>query len=131
MCDASTDPANTGSLNRPNVVASAGNPNISRSERTLDRWFNTDAFVANNDFEFGNAGRNILLGDNLLNWDFAIYKRFRITEALALQFRFESFNFTNTPTFGFPTSQFGNNTFGEVSGASRPRNNQFGLKLIW
>ncbi|MCY4534188.1 MAG: hypothetical protein OXB91_02405, partial [Bryobacterales bacterium] len=95
------------------------------------RWFNTDAFERNNDFEYGNAGRNILLGPGVANWDFAVYKRFWITEGHSLQFRFESFNFTNTPLFGFPNSEVGNNNFGRITGAGRPRNLQFGLKYIF
>ena len=91
----------------------------------------SDAFAKNNDFEFGNAGRNILFGPGLVNWDFAVYKRFSITEGHSLQFRFESFNFTNTPQFNFPNSQVGNNNFGRITSAGRPRNLQFGLKYIF
>ncbi len=122
------DPANTGNLNRPNVV---GDPHLPRGQRDPERWFNTDAFVPNNDFEYGNAGRNILLGPGLANWDFAVYKRFEIMEGHSLQFRFEAFNFTNTPVFGFPNSQVGNNNFGRITGAGRPRNLQVGLKYIF
>ncbi len=125
------NPANTGQLNRPNVVASEGNPNLSGNERTLDRWFNTDAFVANDEYTFGNAGRNILIGDSLFNWDFALYKQFVFTERLRMQFRFEAFNLPNHATFGFPNAEVGNNNFGRISGAGRPRNLQFGLKLLW
>ena len=124
------NPANTGDLNRPNVVPGADHK-LSGSQRDPERWFNTDAFVPNNDFEYGNAGRNILLGPGLTNWDFAVYKRFSITEQHSLQFRFESFNVTNTPSFNFPNSQVGNNNFGRITSAGRPRNLQLGLKFIF
>ncbi len=124
------NPANTGDLNRPNVVPGADHK-LSGSQRDPERWFNTDAFVPNNDFEYGNAGRNILLGPGLVNWDFAVYKRFSITERHSVQFRFESFNFTNTPSFNFPNSQVGNNNFGRITSAGRPRNLQLGLKFIF
>jgi len=124
------NPANTGQLNRPNVVAGQ-DPKLSSDVRDPQRWFNTNAFVPNNEFEYGNAGRNILLGPGLFNWDFALYKQFKVTESKFFQFRFEAFNFTNTPNFGFPNSEVGNNNFGRITGAGRPRNLQGGLKFIF
>ena len=124
------NPANNGNFSRPNVVAGV-DPHLPGGQRDPERWFNTDAFVRNNDFEYGNAGRNILLGPGLANWDFAVFKRFSVTERQSVQFRFESFNFTNTPLFGFPNSEVGNNNFGRITGAGRPRNLQFGLKYIF
>ena len=124
------NPANTGDLNRPNVVSGV-NPRLQDGVRDPERWFNTDAFAPNNEFEYGNAGRNILLGPDLANWDFAVYKRFNIIEGHSLQFRFEAFNFTNTPFFNFPNSEVGNNNFGRITGAGRPRNLQFGLKYLF
>jgi hypothetical protein len=124
------NPANTGNLNRPNVVPGVS-PHLPSSERDPNRWFNTSAFVPNNDFEFGNAGRNILLGPGLFTWDFALYKQFNVTESKFFQFRFEGFNFTNTPNFGFPNSQVGNPNFGFINGADRPRNLQLGLKFVF
>lgn len=123
-------PANTGQLSRPNVVAGQ-NPRLSSSERDPVRWFNTNAFVPNNDFEYGNAGRNILIGPGLFTWDFALYKQFKVTETKFFQFRFEGFNFTNTPNFNFPNSQVGDNNFGVITGAARSRNLQAGLKFIF
>ena len=122
------DPANTGQLNRPNVV---GEGLLSRDERTLDRFFNTSAFVANDPFTYGNAGRNILFEPGLVNWDFAVFKKFTITERVTMQFRFESFNFTNTPDFGAPNAEVGNDLFGVITSAGRPRNLQLGLKFIF
>jgi hypothetical protein len=122
------DPANTGDPNRPNVV---GDWRLSRSERTLQRFFNTSAFVRNDPFTYGNAGRNLMQTPGVVNFDFATFKRFVLTEKFALQFRFEAFNFFNTPAFGAPNSQVGNINFGQINSAGRPRNLQFGLKLIF
>ena len=124
------NPANNGNFSRPNVVEGTS-PHLARGQRDPERWFNTGAFVRNNDFEYGNAGRNVLIGPGITNWDFAVYKRFWIAEGHSLQFRFESFNFTNTPVFNFPNSEVGNNNFGRITGAGRPRNLQFGLKYIF
>ena len=38
---------------------------------------------------------------------------------------------TNTPAFGIPNVQVGDPTFGEINGADRSRNMQFGLKVIF
>ncbi len=123
------NPANTGSItvvNRPNVV---GDPDA--GDRTVNRDFNTDAFVANNQFGLGNAGRNILRGRNQFNWDFSALKDFPIKERMKLQFRFEAFHFTNTPRFGNPGNVLGTPNFGVIGSAETPRNLQFGLKLLW
>lgn len=122
------DPANTGDPNRPDV---AGDWRLDRSERTLDRFFNTGAFVRNAPFTYGNAGRNILEQPGSANVDFAAFKRFSIAERIAAQFRFEAFNFFNTPQFGAPNAQVGNINFGRIADAGRPRNLQFGLKLLF
>ena len=45
---------------RPNAVAGQS-WQLSRSERTIERWFNTDALVANNQYEYGNVGRNTFI----------------------------------------------------------------------
>jgi hypothetical protein len=122
------DPANTGDPNRPNVV---GDWRLSRDERTLDRFFNTSAFVANAPFTYGNAARNVLEQPGRVNLDFATFKRFQITERVATQFRFEAFNFLNTPAFNNPNSEVGNVNFARITSAGRPRNLQFGLKVIF
>ena len=122
------DPANTGDLNRPNVV---GEPHLGATERTLDRYFNTSAFAPNNEHEFGNAGRNVLIGPGVVNFDFALYKRIVVDETRSVQFRCEAFNATNTPAFGFPNAEVGNSSFGRITSAGRPRNLQFGLKLVF
>ncbi|MBM3797594.1 MAG: TonB-dependent receptor [Acidobacteria bacterium] len=120
------NPSNAGLMDRPNVV---GQWHLPRGERTLQRFFNTSAFVPNSAFQYGNAGRNLLLGPGRMNYDFSAYKNFGITERLNMQFRFEAFNFTNTPFFGAPVAQVGNRNIGVISSADTPRNLQLGLKL--
>lgn len=66
-----------------------------------------------------------------MNFDFAVYKHFALHESVRLQFRAEAFNIMNTPQFGIPNAQVGNPNFGVISSAERPRNLQFGLKIIF
>ena len=52
---------------------------------------------------FGNNERNVGAGPGGNNFDHTLGKRFRMpNEGHTLQFRFEAFNFTNTPQFGQP-----------------------------
>ncbi len=53
-------------------------------------------------FGFGTAGWNLLRGPGIAGWDFGLFRQFQITERVNLQFRAESFNFTNTPKFNNP-----------------------------
>ena len=122
------DPLNHGEINRPDVV---GKPLLDGDQRSVDRWFNTAAFVANRPYTYGNAGRNVLFKPGLTNVDFATYRRFRITENKHLQFRFEAFNLSNTPLLGSPVTALGDRNLGRITSAGRPRNIQFGLKFVF
>ncbi len=129
--------ANTDSGNmRPDVVGdwrlSASRP----SGELVSRFFNTDAFYNYcpgdaGPFNFGNAGRNIVIGPGLNNWDFGLYKEFRLTgEDTRLQFRSEFFNLFNHPIFGQPGSTAGTPQFGTISyTAVDSREIQFALRL--
>jgi len=96
-------------------------------------WFTTDAFAVPQQGSLGNAGREILDGPGLFNWDFSLFRRFPVSalgESAALTFRLESFNFTNTPHFNNPNSNVANSNFGRVQSASNDqRQFQFGLTL--
>ncbi len=57
---------------------------------------------------FGTAGFNRLLGPGVVNLDAGVFRRFRITERVDLQFRMEVFNATNTPHFSNPSGNISN-----------------------
>lgn len=122
------DAANTGAVNRPNVV---GDPVLPRSERTLRRYFNTEAFERNAPFTLGNAGVNLLTAPGFNNVDYGLSKMFVFSEGFRMQFRAEAFNGFNTPHFGVPANQLGANTFGQIGGAGAPRKVQLGAKLLF
>jgi len=122
---------------RPNVV---GNPNASPC--VGGTLFNTCAFVDNSTFfTFGNAGRNIVRGPGLQDWDFSIFKTFPIREQMHLEFRSEFFNIWNheNPLLGpagaiseEPTAvEFGTPQFGQAVAARDPRFIQFALKFYF
>ena len=111
-----------------------GNPTL--QTRTADRWFNTSAFVlprgADGSYHFGNSGRAVANGDGPFNVDVGMMKNFRLTERFGLQFRWEVFNLTNTPTLADPNVSLGNPDFGKSrSTLSTPRQMQFALRLTF
>src|SRR5262249_10481973 len=116
---------------RPNVIGDLRGP-----ESRL-AWFNTAAFAAPAPNTFGNAVRGIIRGPGILLTDLAIYKNFRPTERVGMQFRaelFNSLNHTNWNTIGtnatFNAAGVQTNAdFGKVLTALEPRQIQLGLKL--
>jgi hypothetical protein len=120
---------------RPNRVASG---NLPSDQRTVDRWFDTNAFVPTSatpgavefvpNTIFGNSGVGILRGPNYVNLDFNVAKTFRITERLSAQLRAELFNALNHPNFGVPGITTGAG-FGQIVQANDARIIQFALKL--
>jgi hypothetical protein len=120
---------NVGGANRGDLVR---NPNLPRSQRTIDRWFDTTAVIAGQPGQFDNAGRNLIVGPPLYNFDVSVDKNFLLPwERHYLQFRFESFNFTNTPAFGRPNTAYGTAAVGTINAADEPRRIQFGLKYVF
>lgn len=118
---------NAGGADRPNRI---GNGNLPSDQQSIDHWFDTAAFVVQPQYTYGNAGRNILFGPGMRNIDLSLSKSFAITESKRLQFRAESFNFTNTPAFGQPGATLNGLGVGQITTAGDPRRIQFGLKFI-
>jgi len=118
------DPQNSGTRNRGDRIASG-----KIDSPSIDRWFDQFAFVQSAPGIYGNAGRNLLYGPGLRNFDFILSKRFRMfREGHFLQFRFESFNFTNTPHFDQPAAGLRAPDTATIRSADEPRRIQFGLK---
>jgi hypothetical protein len=88
-------------------------------------FFNTAAFTLNPTNTFGNAGRNILTGPSLRDADFSLLKLFPIRERMAVQFRAEVFNLTNTPNFGQPGNSVTAANFGVIQ-TTRSQRGDFG-----
>ena len=118
------NPSNSSATDRPNVVGDWALDNPS-----ADRWFNTDAFVANAPLTYGNAPRNLLRGPSYKNIDVALRKEFRVSPGVTAELRFESFNAGNWVNLGNPNTQVGNINFGKISSADSARNNQVAVKF--
>jgi hypothetical protein len=59
----------------------------------------------------------------------ALYKDFRMSERLILQFRSEFFNAFNHPNFGSPNTNLGAGSFGQITTMKNPRIGELVLKL--
>jgi hypothetical protein len=99
----SFNPAQSGHP-RPDRI---GDGNLPRGERSANRWFDPSAFAAPEPFNFGNAGRNILIGPGVFNTDFGLFKRFRLNNggrSREIQIRLEAFNVFNEPHYAQPNA---------------------------
>jgi hypothetical protein len=111
---------------RPNLIGQAKS-----DHPTLERWFNTSAFVFPPFGSFGTAGRNIIDGPDYKNINFSLVKNTALRESLNLQFRAEFFNLFNHPNFNLPDNFLGSPTFGRITSAESPRRIQFGVKVVF
>lgn len=112
--------------------------NLPPSQRTIERWFDLDAFTNPGFRMYGNAGRNILNGPGTKALDFSLFKNFKIRETMKLQFRAEAFNISNTPQFNQPVGSIAAANSGRITSAGSevtlqrtPRQIQLALKLLF
>jgi len=108
---------------------------------TVQKWFNTSAFVDNLPLTFGDAGRNIVVAPGYRDFDFSLLKNTKIGENVNVQFRTEFFNIFNHPSFAIPSNISAAANFGSLFqtpdaaqsnvglGSGGPRLVQFALKL--
>ncbi|HEX5412435.1 MAG TPA: carboxypeptidase regulatory-like domain-containing protein [Terriglobia bacterium] len=142
---------------RPDLVS---NPNLSKGDRNLQRFFDPNAYVLQPLGTFGSAARNLVIGPGINDTDFSIFKNFNIPwfggggsnslagEAAKLEFRAEFFNVFNHTQFSgvnstfVPQSDSGGNPLaglpadpssglGVITDARDPREIQLGLKFIF
>ncbi len=71
-------------------------------------YYDWTAFAPVTQARFGTAGFNILRGPSAFNSDLGLFRQFRVTERVNIQFRAEAFNFTNTPKFNNPSGNISN-----------------------
>jgi hypothetical protein len=115
-------------IQRPNRI---GNPILGASQRSTAQWFNGAAFAAAPQFTLGTSPRNPVRGPGYRNLDVALQKRTTVAEGVALEFRAEVFNVTNTPPLGAPNVVFGTAGFGSITSAGDPRVIQFAVKVVF
>lgn len=119
--------ANTGDP-RPDRIADG---NLPSDRRSAANWFDKGAFQAPTPFNFGNAGRNILIGPGGSNVDLSVFKQFPMRwlgELGEVQFRAEAFNGFNHPQFDIPNTRVDLPQGATITALAAPmREMQFGL----
>ena len=98
-------------------------------------WFNAAAFAVNDIGTFGNVGKGAYYGPNLHSWDMGLFKNFRISTDMNVQFRAEFFNVFNQVNFDIPNTNRSGGNFGVITRTDPsfgdPRIIQFGLKFVF
>lgn len=86
---------------RPNRVA--GQPlYLYGSQYPGGKSYNFSAFTDPSIFKEGDFGRNVLRGFGAWQLDFAMHRKFDLSERTSLEFRVEAFNVFNHPNFANP-----------------------------
>ena len=93
--DASTD-----NVNRPDVVP--GVSTVPSGGRTIEHWYNVNAFAYPGRGFRGNSGRNILEGPGFATVDLSAIKTQALSGGTSVQLRFEVFNLLNRANFDMP-----------------------------
>jgi hypothetical protein len=102
---------------RPDLV---GNPNLPSGQRTIDRWFDTAAFVipAANSGRFGTSGRNVIEGPSSKVVHATLAKRFHVSHRTNVQLQVNALNLFNTENLDLNTAALNLSqpaTFGKIS----------------
>ena len=117
-----------------------GGPAAGQPLHTPSRWFDPCAFLIppSTTSNFGNLGRNTVIGPRLSNIDLTLVKMTALTERAKLEFRAEVFNLVNHANFGAPSNSISssahtyNGNAGVISNTiTDNRELQLGLKLLF
>jgi hypothetical protein len=104
---------NTDPISYPNRLTGAGCSSLV-NPGNIDNYIKLQCFAPTTPVAYngsmwltgGNAGRNIIPGPGLKEWDFSLFKNNyikKISESFNAQLRFEAFNVLNHPNFSPPT----------------------------
>jgi hypothetical protein len=125
---------NSVSIDLPNYNPSLGPLNINHDPRNNPLAFNTKIFSPNVLGTFGTSSRRFFYGPGINNYDMALHKVTRLTEASSLEFRFETFNTFNHAQFDGAGAVDGNRddaTFGRILKSQPGRVSQVAVKFLF
>jgi len=86
---------------RPDIIPGV-DPYLSDPKNNDLKYLNPAAFAIPRPGTYGNLARNALFGTSFHQFDLTLQKRFRITEATAIEFRTEFYNLFNKANFANP-----------------------------
>jgi hypothetical protein len=117
---------------RANLTLANGPAALPTGQRSINRWFNTNAFTTPADYTWGNSGFNILRGPGWSELELAVQKSFSITESKKLTFRAEAQNALNRVNLGQPSATLGAAALGTIRSLNGdPRLMQMVLKFAF
>jgi hypothetical protein len=123
------DIAGVGSATRQRPLAS-GSPVLSKSERSITRWFNGSVYSQPAFGTFSSVARNVVIGPGWNVWDMSFNKYVTIKEGMRMEIRADGFNvFNHTQFNGVGTSFFTPATFGRVTSTRNERSFMVGARL--
>jgi hypothetical protein len=95
-------------------------PGTSCNYHSLTEWYNLDAFALPPNYTYGNFRRNIVVGPDLTDVNFAFGKSFDLwpERNVKFQIRASASNILNHPSFGQPGTTLGGNPSSEQGGAN-------------
>jgi hypothetical protein len=130
--------ANNFTIGWPDMVS---DPTLSGDQRSVARWFDTNAFRNPPDFVIGNAPRTLpnTRGPGMINMDLSAFKTLTFRDRYRLEVRGEAFNVLNhvnlnNPGVSFSPNRQGVNTngsFGVITSSMKARSVQLGLRLAF
>jgi hypothetical protein len=109
---------------RPDLT---GEP-VQLPQPTVDRFFNTGAFVAPPVGRYGYAGRNIIAGPGDFTFDAGLAKSFTIADRHNLRFRVQATNLLNRPQFTQVDTNLNSLSYGQITGVRAMRTIQIGVR---
>jgi hypothetical protein len=123
-----SDTSNTGVGSWPDMIA---DPVLPRSQRSVERWFSTAAFVPPPPGRFGTSPRLSFHNPGLSTVDLLIAKRVRLRHGASAVLRAEFFNLFNHTNFRDVDNVLTSPGFGTVTSAWDARTIQLGLKVMF
>lgn len=131
----------TMNLSREGICATAciarpdrlGNGNLARGVRTIHRFYDVSAFqvlpAGGVSGRIGDAGRNILTGPPINDFDIQLFKQVSFAESQKVEFRWEMYNAFNHTQWSAPSVNMESpSTFGVITATAPPRIMQFALR---
>ena len=120
----------TGSDQSERADSTGVNSSLPASERSVNEFFNVDAFVLPPPDRFGDAGRNTITGPGSRIVNLALTKVIRLSQdGKRLQFRAAAFNAFNTPNFTGLGTVVNASNYGRFTSAKQMRQMEFTLRF--
>jgi hypothetical protein len=94
---------------------------IQVSNPSVLQWFNTVAFSEPPLGQFGNAGRNTIIGPGQVVFNMSLNKNIPIKEMMSMELRITATNVFNTPHFTTIDTVVNSPTFGQVTAVGTMR----------